>query len=58
MGGGKVKGQLSLRLVDTLVVKERMRKTSAVQSDRALPMGRCASPPWCRGYWDRRESGP
>ena len=45
MGGGKVKGQLSLRPVGTLVVRERMGKALAVQSGRALPMGRCASPP-------------
>ena len=45
MGGGKVKGQLSLRPVGTLVVRERMRKAPAVQTGRALPMGRCASPP-------------
>ena len=43
--GGKVKGQLSLRPVTTLVVRERMKKAPAVQSGRALPMGRCASPP-------------
>ena len=45
VGGGKVKEQLSLRPVGTLVVRERMRKASAVQSGRALPMVRCASPP-------------
>ena len=45
LGGGKVKGQLSLRLVGTLVIRQRMKKTPAVQSGRALPMGRCASPP-------------
>ena len=49
MGGGKVKGQLSLRpvgtRVGTLVVRERMGKALAVQSGRALPMGRCASHP-------------
>ena len=39
MGGGKVKGQLSLRPVGTLVVRERMRKAPAVQSDRELSMG-------------------
>ena len=49
MGGGKVKGQLSLRPVGTLVVRERMGKALAVQSGRALPMGRCASPPWDGG---------
>ena len=38
-GGGKVKGQLSLRPVGTLVVGERIRKAPAVQSGRALPMG-------------------
>ena len=43
MGGGKVKGQF--RPVGTLVVRERMGKALAVQSGRALPMGRCASPP-------------
>ena len=46
VGGGKVKGQLSLRPVGTLVVRTRMKKRPAVQSGRALPMGRCASPPW------------
>ena len=45
VGGGKVKGQLSLRPVGTLVVRERMKKTPAVQSGRAMPMGKCASPP-------------
>ena len=40
MGGGKVQGQLSLRPVGTLVVRERMRKAPAVQSGRALAMGR------------------
>ena len=45
VGGGKVKEQLSLRPVGTLVVRERMGKALAVQSGRALPMGRCASPP-------------
>ena len=43
MGGGKVKGQLS---VVTSVGRKRMGKAPAVQSGRALPMGRCASPPW------------
>ena len=38
-GGEKVKGQLSLRPVASLVVRERMRKTPAVQSAHALPMG-------------------
>ena len=46
LGGGKVKGQLSPRPVGTLVVRERMGKAPAVQSGRAKPMGRCASPPW------------
>ena len=45
VGGEKVKGQLSLRPVGTLVVRERMGKAPEVQSGRALPMGRCASPP-------------
>ena len=45
VGGGKVKGQLSRRHVATLVVRERMKKTRAVQSGHTLPMGRCASPP-------------
>ena len=45
VGGGKVKGQLSLRPVGTLVVRERMKKALAVQSGRALPMGRWASTP-------------
>ena len=46
VGGGKVKGQLSLRPVGTLVVRERMGKAPEVQSGRALPMGRCANLPW------------
>ena len=49
MGGcrvGGVKGQLSLRPVATSVVRERMRKAPALQSGRALPMCRCASPRW------------
>ena len=46
VGWGKVKGQLSLGVV----VKQRMRKAPAVQSGRALPMGRCASPPWSQTY--------
>ena len=50
MGGGKGEGQLSLRPVGTLVVRQRMRKAPAVQSGRALPLGRCASPP-CR-VWE------
>ena len=45
MGGGKVKGQLS---VVTSVGRKRMGKAPAVQSGRALPMGRCASPPCLR----------
>ena len=45
MGGGKVKGQLSLGAVVTSVVRERMGKAPAVQSGHALPMGKCASPP-------------
>ena len=48
--GGKVNGQLSLRPVGTLVVRERMKKVLAVQSGRALPMGRCASPPLELGF--------
>ena len=40
---GKVNGQLS---VVTSVGRKRMGKAPAVQSGRALPMGRCASPPW------------
>ena len=48
VGGGKVKGQLSLRPVATLVVRQRMRKTPAVQRGPELPLGRCASPP-CHG---------
>ena len=51
MGGGKAEGQLCLRPVGTLMVRERMRKAPEVQSGRALPMGRCASPP-CTGIWD------
>ena len=42
VGGGKVNGQLSLV---TSVGRKRMGKAPAVQSGRALPMGRCASPP-------------
>ena len=42
MGRGKVNGQLS---VVTSVGRKRMGKAPAVQSGRALPMGRCASPP-------------
>ena len=42
MGRGKVNGQLS---VVTSVGRKRMGKASAVQNGRALPMGRCASPP-------------
>ena len=42
VGGGKIKWQLSLGAV---VTRQRMRKTPVVQSGRALPMGRCASPP-------------
>ena len=45
VGRGKVKGQLSLRPVGTCVVRERMGEAPAVQSSRALPMGRCASTP-------------
>ena len=45
VGRGKVKGQLSLRPVGTLVVRERMGKAPTVQSGRPLPLGRCASPP-------------
>ena len=45
VGGDKGEGQLSLRPVGTLVVRQRMRKAPAVQSGRALPLGRCASPP-------------
>ena len=40
MGVGQGKGQLHLRPVGTLVVRERMGKATAVQSGRALPMGR------------------
>ena len=47
VGGGKVKGQLSLRPVGTTVVRERLNKAPAVQSGHALPVGRRASPPWC-----------
>ena len=43
--GGEVKGQLCLGAVVTSVVRKRMGKVPAVQSGRALPMGRCASPP-------------
>ena len=47
MGGGKVKGQLSIGAVVTSVVRERMGEAPAVQSGHALPMGRCARPPGC-----------
>ena len=56
MGRGKVKGQLSLRPVGTLVIQERMGKAPAVQSGRALPMGRCASPPWAGASVDHKPS--
>ena len=46
VGGRKLKGQLSLGPVVTLVVRQRMGKAPVVQSGRALPLGRCASPPW------------
>ena len=49
VGGGKVKGQLSLGAVVTSVVRERMGKATAVQTGRALPTGRCTSPPWSKG---------
>ena len=49
MGGGKAEGQLCLRPVGTLMVRERMRKAPVVQSGRALPMGRCTSPPGSGG---------
>ena len=52
VGGGNVKGQLSLRPVGALVFRERMRKVPTVQSGRALPMGRCASPPWGKPLLD------
>ena len=55
MGGGKVKWQLSLRLVGTLVVRQRMRKARAAQSGRALPMGRCASPPWFQSLTKKKN---
>ena len=45
MGGGKVKGQLSLRPVGTLVIRQRMGKAPAAQTGHALPLGMCASPP-------------
>ena len=44
VGRGKVNGQL---YVVTSLGRKRMGKAPAVQSGRALPMGRCASPPWC-----------
>ena len=44
--GGRGKGKRAI----VLVVRERMRKTPAVQSCRALPMSRCAGPPWPRVY--------
>ena len=49
--GGKVKGQLSMRPVATLVVRQRMKKTTAVQSGRALLLGR--RPPGPRSFGDR-----
>ena len=58
VGGGKVKGQLSLRTVATLVVRERMKKALAVQSGRALAMGRCASSPWGRCEERHRPPSP
>ena len=39
VGGVRVKRQLSLRVVVTSVVRQRMRKAPAVQDGRALPMG-------------------
>ena len=48
--GEKVKRQLSLRHVGIIVVSQRMWKVPVVQSGRALPMGRCASPPWGKAY--------
>ena len=53
VGGGKVKGQLSQRPVGTLVVREILGEAPAVQSGRAKPMGRCASPP-CRHMVSKR----
>ena len=46
MGGGKVKGQLSHETWWHLGVQGENEESPAVQSGRALPMGRCASPPW------------
>ena len=45
VGGGMVKGQLSLGAAVTSVVRQRMEKAPAVQTGRALPLGRCAAPP-------------
>ena len=45
MGGGKVKGQLSLRAVVTSVVRERTGEAPAVQSGHALPMVGVPAPP-------------
>ena len=61
VGGGKIKGQLSLRHVGTMVVSQRMWTAPVVQSGRALPMGRCASPPgashtYREGYFQIRKS--
>ena len=42
VGRGKGKGAI---VSETLVVGERMRKAPTVQSGRAMPMGRRASPP-------------
>ena len=41
--GWEGKGKGALRPVGALVFRERMRKAPAVQSGRALPMGRCGS---------------
>ena len=43
--GAGWEGQLSHRHVGNMVVSQRMWKAPVVQSGRALPMGRCASPP-------------
>ena len=56
-GRGEVKGQLCLGDVVTSVVRQRMGKVPAVQSGHALPMGRCASPPWCSANLQQVFSG-
>ena len=45
LGGGKVKGQLSLETYGHLSGHGENEESPTVQSGRALPVGRCASPP-------------